>query len=274
MAAANATVRTIWALGDYHRFALSTVWQLGPALVKACNISAGQRVLDVAAGTGNVAIRAAQAGARVVACDVTVENFEAGRRAAQEAGVDLEWVEGDAAALPFPDEEFDVVTSCFGVMFAPDHHAAASELLRVCRPGGAIAVMSFTPEGAGGDFFRLLAPYLPPQPPGALPPLLWGTEDHVRRLLGGANRSIVMSRHHYLETAPGADQYLDLFKSTFGPMVAIYASLAGPAARADLDAAFLRFVSRWNQERSPDASVAIPYEYLLVIARPAPRVTA
>ena len=177
MVAANASMRAMWALGDYHRFATATVWGLGPVLVNACGVSAGQRVLDVAAGTGNVAIRAAQAGASVVASDVTPEHFDAGRRAAHEAGVDLEWVEGDAEALPFGDAEFDVLTSCFGAMFAPNHQATASELLRVCRPGGVIGMINFTPEGAGGDFFRVLGPYAPPSPAGALSPLLWGTED-------------------------------------------------------------------------------------------------
>jgi ubiquinone/menaquinone biosynthesis C-methylase UbiE len=142
MATVNASARAMWALGDYHRFATETVWELGPVLVTACGVSAGQRVLDVAAGTGNVAIRAAQTGASVVASDVTPENFDAGRRAASAAGVDLEWIEGDAAALPFADDEFDVITSCFGVMFAPDHAAAASELLRVCRPGGVIGLIN------------------------------------------------------------------------------------------------------------------------------------
>src|SRR5262245_64181101 len=184
MATANASARTMWALGDYHRFATATVWELGPVLTAACGISAGQRVLDVAAGTGNVAIRAAQARASVVASDLTPENFDAGRRAAREAGVDLEWIEGDAQALPFADAEFDVVTSCFGAMFAPDHHAVATELMRVCRRGGVVGMMNFTPDGAGGDFFRVLGSYAPPAPLGALPPLLWGTEDHVRNLYG------------------------------------------------------------------------------------------
>jgi ubiquinone/menaquinone biosynthesis C-methylase UbiE len=266
MTAANAAVRTMWALGDYHRFALSTVWQLGPALVSACDISAGQRVLDVAAGTGNIAIRAAQAGASVVASDVTIENFDAGRRAAGEMGVEVEWVEGDAAALPFADAEFDVVTSCLGAMFAPDHQAVASELLRVCRPGGVIGMINFTPDGAGADFFRVLAPYAPLPPPGALPPLLWGTEEHVRKLYGNAVHSLVMSRHDYVETASSPRDYLELFRTTFGPMVAIYASLSDPARSADLDAAFLEFVARWNRGGPPVGDVAIPYEYLLVVA--------
>jgi ubiquinone/menaquinone biosynthesis C-methylase UbiE len=266
MASANVSVRTMWALGDYHRFAMATVWELGPVLVSACRIGPGQRVLDVAAGTGNVAIRAAQAGASVVASDVTPEHFEAGRRAARQARVDLEWVEADAAALPFPDGEFDVVTSCFGAMFAADHQAAAREMLRVCRPGGVVGVMNFTPRGAAGDFFRVLASYAPPPPPGALSPLLWGTEDHVRSLFGDKAHSLTIARHEYVATASSAGEYFELFRQTFGPMVAIYASLSQqPERSTELDAAFLQFIARWN--RVPDGRVEVPYEYLLAIAR-------
>src|SRR5687767_6476384 len=143
----KAVAREMWALGDYHRFATTLVWDLGPVLVKACGISAGQRVLDVAAGSGNVAIRAAETGAQVVASDLTPENFEAGRREARACGVELEWIEADAEALPFDDGAFDVVTSSLGAMFAPDHQRVADELLRVCRPGGTIGLLAFTPEG-------------------------------------------------------------------------------------------------------------------------------
>ena len=266
MAAADAPVRTMWALGDYHRFATATVWELGPVLVDACGIAAGQRVLDVAAGTGNVAIRAAQAGASVVASDVTPENFVAGRSAARDAGVELEWMEGDAEALPFADAEFDAVTSCFGAMFAANHAAAAGELLRVCRPGGVIGMINFTPRGAGADFFRVLAEYAPPPPPGALPPLLWGTEDHVRQLFGAGVRSLTMTRREYVERASSPRAYFDLFRQTFGPLVGIYASLGNEASRiAALDAAFLQFIERWNRG-TPDGRVQIPYEYLLVTA--------
>jgi ubiquinone/menaquinone biosynthesis C-methylase UbiE len=266
MVTANAAVRAMWALGDYHRFATATVWGLGPVLVNACGVSAGQRVLDVAAGTGNVAIRAAEAGASVVASDVTPENFDAGRRAARMAGVDLEWVEGDAQALPFGDEEFDVVTSCFGAMFAPNHQATASELLRVCRAGGVIGLINFTPEGAGGEFFRVLGSYAPAPPPGAPSPLLWGTDGHVRELFGSNVQSLDTTRREYFETAPSSREYLELFTQSFGPMIAIRTSLADrPARAAELDEAFLQFVARWNQG-APEGRVRIPYEYLLVVA--------
>jgi ubiquinone/menaquinone biosynthesis C-methylase UbiE len=255
---------TMWALGDYHRFATATVWELGPRLVAACAISPGQRVLDVAAGSGNVAIRAALAGARVVASDATPENFDAGRRAAREAGVDLEWIEGDAQSLPFGDAAFDVVTSCFGAMFAPDHDATARELLRVCRPGGVIGMMNFAADGAGGDFFRLLGAFAP-APPGAPSPLLWGTEEYVRNLFGDRVRTLTATRHEYAEHAASPREYFELFKQAFGPMVAIYAGLDERSAR-ELDRAFLEFITRWN--RGQQGRVQINYEYLLVVASP------
>ena len=259
--------RHMWALGDYHTFATATVWQLGPVLVDACGIARGQRVLDVATGTGNVAIRAAERGASVVAVDLTPEHFVAGRRAARAAGVDIEWIEGDAEALPCGSGEFDVVTSCFGAMFAPDHHAVANELLRVCRTGGTIGLINFTPGGCGGDFFRVLAPYMPPAPSDAMPPILWGDEKHVRELFDDRVEFLELARREYVETAADARDYLQLFRSTFGPMVAIYDGLASePARAATLDRAFLDFVARANRG-TPGERIQIPYEYLLIVAR-------
>ena len=254
-------------MGDYDRFARATVWELGPVLVEACGITAGQRVLDVAAGTGNVAIRAALAGASVVASDLTPEHFVAGRRGAAEAGVGLEWIEADAESLPFDDASFDVVTSCFGAMFAPNHRRVADELVRVCRSGGTIGLIGFTPEGIGGEFFGLLAPYLPPPPPGALPPLLWGDEGHVRELFGERVNSLVMTRRMYAERAPSPQEYGRLFRDTFGPLIAIRADLErAPERRAALDRAFADAIVRWNGGRDV-GPVEIPYEYLLVVAR-------
>jgi len=267
MATLKAAHRAMWALGDYHAFATSTVWPLGPVLVDGCAIARGQRVLDVAAGTGNVAIRAALAGASVVASDLTPDNFDASRRAARDAGVAVAWIEGDAEALPFDDGAFDVVTSCLGAMFAPDQQKVADELLRVCRAGGTIGMINFTPEGRGGEFFRVLAPYMPPLPPETPPPPRWGDEEHVRRLFGLRAESLAMTRREYTECAASARAYLDLFKQTFGPMVAIYLGLADqPERAAALDRDFLAFAGRANRG-APGQPVRIPYEYLLVVAR-------
>jgi ubiquinone/menaquinone biosynthesis C-methylase UbiE len=259
--------RAMWALGDYHRFARETVWELGPVLVEAAGILGGERVLDVAAGTGNVAIRAAEAGARVVASDLTPEHFEAGRREAAERGVELEWVEADAQALPFDDEEFDVVTSSLGAIFAPDHRAVAGELLRVCRPGGRIAMVNFTPDGLAGDFFGTLAPYMPPPPPNALPPLLWGSEEHVRELFGDRVDSLELTRSSYVERAASPRAYVDLFNETFGPVIAIRAALTDRSQRLEaFDRDFLDFATRANGGE-PDGAAEYRYDYLLVVAR-------
>lgn len=266
--AAKAADRAAWALGDYHRFATELVWELGPVLVAACGISAGHRVLDVAAGTGNVAIRAAEAGARVVASDLTPENFEAGRREARALGVEVEWVEADAESLPFDDGEFDVVTSSFGAMFAPDHQAVADELVRVCRPGGTVGMVNFTPDGLGAEFFGVFAPYAPAPAPGALPPVLWGSEEHVRELFGDRVSSLDLTRREYVERMPGGPgAYRDFVKGTFGPVIALYGSLADqPERAAALDRAFLEFANRANRDAS-GGPAEYSYEYLLVVAR-------
>jgi ubiquinone/menaquinone biosynthesis C-methylase UbiE len=260
----KAATRAAWALGDYHAFAKATVWELGPILVDACGVSSDQRVLDVATGTGNVAIRAAETGAEVVASDLTPENFEAGRREASAQDVELEWVEADAEALPFDDDEFDVVTSSLGAIFAPDHQAVAGELVRVCRPGGTIGMLNFTPEI--DDFFAVFAPYGPPQPPGPAPGL-WGSEEHVRELFGDRLESLELTRGQYVERADSPRAYCELFKRTFGPVVGIYAGLAARPERTEaLDRDLLEHATRANRGR-PGGPAEYPYEYLLVLAR-------
>jgi len=255
-----------WALGDYHRFAKETVWEVGPVLVEACGISAGHRVLDVAAGTGNVAIRAAMRGARVVASDITTENFAAGRAEAEANGVEVEWVEADAQALPFADGEFDVVASVFGAIFAPDHQRVADELVRVCHPGGAVGMTSFVAEGVGGAFFELVGRYSPPLPAGALPPLQWGGEPHVRQLFGD-RVALDVTRRHYTERAASPEAYRDLFHAAFGPVVALRARLANdPDRAAQFDRDFLDFARRWNSG-SPGGPAEYRYAYLLIVAR-------
>jgi ubiquinone/menaquinone biosynthesis C-methylase UbiE len=263
---AKAETRAMWALGDYHRFATETVWELGTVLVEACGVSAGQRLLDVAAGTGNVAIRAAEAGARVVASDLTPENFDAGRREAADRGVELDWVEADAEALPFADGEFDVVASCLGAIFAPDQRAVADELVRVCRPGGTVGMINFTPEGLAADFFGLFARHAPPA--AGPPPVLWGSEDHVRELFANRLAPLELSRHEYVERSPrGPAAYVELCKETFGPAVGLYGALADqPERLAALDRDFLEFATASSQG-TPDGPAEYSYEYLLVVGR-------
>ena len=256
----------MWALGDYHRFATSTVWQLGPVLVEACGISAAQRVLDVAAGTGNVAIRAARRGATVVASDLTPANFEAGRRAAAADGVELEWREADAEALPFKNwrvRRRHVVLWRDVRSGPPRRRQRASAGVPAWRHD---RDDQFHSARQRARVLRLLGHYAPPPPPGARPPLLWGDEDHVRALFGNRIASLEMTRREYVETAASPREYYELFQQTFGPMVAIRASLADqPDRPAALERDFLAFVRRSN--RATTDRVEIPYEYLLVVAR-------
>jgi ubiquinone/menaquinone biosynthesis C-methylase UbiE len=264
----RAAVRTMWALGDYNRFATELDSQLGRDLVESCEIGEGQRVLDVAAGSGNVAIRAADAGAEVVASDITVENMTAGEREASRRGVELQWVEADAQALPFGDGEFDVVTSAVGAMFAPDQQAVADELIRVCSPGGTIGMANFTPNGLAAEFFGVLGPYLPPPPPGAASPLLWGDEAYVRQLFGDRVSSLEADERKLVETVPGPPaEYCEFYKRTFGPVIAAFASVEDdPKRTADLDREFLDFATRANAG-PPEGPTELRFGYLLVLAR-------
>jgi SAM-dependent methyltransferase len=203
----------------------------------------------------------------VVASDLTPENFVAGRREASAHGVELQWVEADVEALPFDDGEFDVVTSSFGVMFAPDHQKAAGELLRVCRPGGTIGMINFTPEGLAGAFFEGFARYAPPPPAEALPPILWGSEEHVRELFGDRVSSLELTRSEYVERAASPRDYVELFKRTFGPVIALHAFLADqPDRAAALERDFEEFAVRSNRG-APDGPAEYHYEYLLAVAK-------
>ena len=265
--ALKTRVRRMWAMGDYATFATELIWEVGPVVVEAAGVRPGLRVLDVAAGTGNVAIRAAEAGADVVASDLTPENFTTGRELARRSGVELEWVEGDAEALPFENGEFDVVTSCFGAIFAPRHQRVAGELLRVLKPGGTIAMANFTPEGVAAEFFAVFGPYMPPPRPGDDSPMLWGSEDHVRALLGPGLTTLEMTPRSYIERASTPAAYCELIKRTFGPVVAIFSDLADrPDDTAALDRAFLHFAEQSNCGPE-DGAAEYRYTYLLVVGQ-------
>ncbi|MBP1820374.1 methyltransferase domain-containing protein [Mycobacterium sp. OAE908] len=258
--------RAIWASGDYPKLAAELVAPLGPVLVQATGIGPGDRVLDVASGTGNAAIPAARTGARVVASDLVPELLESGRADAAEQGVELEWRETNAHALPFGDNEFDVVMSCIGVMFAPFHQQAAGELVRVAKPGGRIGLISWTPEGHIGQLWATMKPYAPPPPPGAQPPPLWGQEDHVRQLLGDRVTDLVTERrtlpvHHF----PDGAAFRDYFKAVYGPTIAVYRNIEGDPDRvAELDDA----IARVGDDVLKGGN-AMEWEYLLVTARKA-----
>jgi ubiquinone/menaquinone biosynthesis C-methylase UbiE len=264
--ALKAKHRAMWALGDYPAVAIDVIPELGPTLVAATGVRAGDRVLDVAAGTGNAAVPAALTGAEVVASDLTPELFVAGRQFAARNGVEITWEEGDAEALPYDDDSFDVVLSCVGVMFAPHHQLAADELLRVCRPGGRIGLLSWTPTGFVGELFRTMKPYAPAPPPGAQPPPLWGDEGHVRSLLGDRVSDVVARRQTV--TVGGfetPEEWRDFWKSVYGPTIVAYRNIADDPERvAALDRDLAALAARYDRGTG---TTVLDWEYLLVTAR-------
>lgn len=264
--ALKAKHRMMWALGNYPELAADIISDLGTTMVDALHLGPGQRVLDIAAGSGNAAIPAAQAGATVVASDLTPELLEVGQRRADELGVQLEWREADAEALPFGDGEFDAAMSTVGIMFAPHHEASANELLRVVRSGGRIGLINWTPEGFIGQMFATMKPYAPPPPPGASPPPLWGNEEHVRSLLGDRVTDITMTRKALPVTRfDSAEEFRDYFKARYGPTIATYKNIADDPDRvAALDRDLADLVRRFDS-----GSTTLEWEYLLVTARKA-----
>ena len=258
----KARHRAMWASGDYPSMVETWLLPLGPRLVEACGIDAGMRVLDVAAGTGNASIPAAQKGAAVTASDLTPELLEAGKRRAEAEGVELEWVEADAEHLPFDDESFDVVMSSIGAMFAPHHQDVADELVRVCRPGGTIGMLCWTPEGQIGALFKTMGPFAPPPPPGAQPPPLWGSEDHQRELFGDRVDFHTLDRDVLEVTAfEHPRDYGEHFKALYGPTIAARANAERTGREAEFDEAFDRFCDEWNLGTPDDAR--FEQEYLV-----------
>ncbi len=262
--ALKARHRAMWASGDYPQMVETFLLPLGPRLVEACGIEPGARVLDVAAGTGNASLPAAARGARVTASDLTPELLDEGRRRAEAQGLQLEWTEADAEHLPFDDASFDVVMSSIGVMFAPHHQAAADELVRVCRPGGTIGLLCWTPEGMLGALFRTMKPFAPPPPPGAQPPPLWGSEEHLRGLFGERVRFSQLTRHVLEITAlRRARDYAAHFKAFYGPTIAARANAVREGRDAEFDEALDRFCDEWDRG-TPDQA-RFEKEYLLAV---------
>jgi SAM-dependent methyltransferase len=257
--------RAMWTAGDYPDIA-TTIEDVAEGVVAAAGISAGDDVLDVATGSGNAALAAARAGARVTGLDLTPKLLEVARRRAAEAGVEIAFDEGDAQELPYEDGRFDRVTSVFGVMFAPDQARAASELLRVVKPGGTIAVAAWTPDGLNGQMLVTMGRHLPPPPPGFQPPPLWGTEDRVRELF--ADAAEVRCERRRAERAVDAesiDAFVDWLENVLGPVILAKQALEPEgrwdAARRDLVELYERF-----NEADGGRLHAQP-EYLLTVVR-------
>ncbi len=209
--------RATWAAGNYDA-AVDNIWAAGGVVTRAARVGAGDEVLDVACGTGNAAIQAAQVGGRVTGVDLTPELFAAARRRAAAAGVEIDLVEGDAEHLPFEHGSFDVVLSTFGAMFAPRHAVTANEIVRVLRPGGRIGLANWEPEGSAWELSRTMAHHLPPPPPIAEPPLLWGTEEHVRELFD-ERLELQFTRHRIPPNEGDPSELADRFVGSFPTMV-------------------------------------------------------
>lgn len=257
--------RTMWATGDYADIARS-IEAVAADVVAAAGVQAGERVLDVATGTGNAALAAARRGARVTGLDLTPELLEIAQRRAAEEGLEVELLQGDAEALPFEDGSFDRVTSVFGAMFAPDQACAAAELLRVCKPGGTVVVTAWAPDGVNGQMFGALGRHMPPPPEGFRPPILWGVEEVVRELFAGAAAvSCEVRQARDSVRAPSAEAWVDYLERVLGPTVlakrALEADGRWAAARADLVALYERF------NEAADGSLLAHPTYLLTVAR-------
>jgi SAM-dependent methyltransferase len=237
---------------------------LGPRLVEACGIGPGMKVLDVAAGTGNASIPAAQAGAEVTASDLTPELLEAGRKRAEGMGLTLEWKEADAENLPFEDESYDVVMSSIGAMFAPHHQEVADELVRVCKPGGTIGMLNWTPEGMVGALFRTIGPFAPPPPPGAQPPPLWGGEEHLRELFGDRVEFHTLDRANLEVTAfERPTDYVDHFRGKYGPTIVAENNARNNGKEQELEDALQAFAVEWNRGEPDNAR--FEQEYLVAV---------
>ncbi|MGC5221444.1 class I SAM-dependent methyltransferase [Micromonospora sp. DT81.3] len=261
--ALKAKHAAMWASGSYPTVVDEVVHTLGGILVETIDVHAGQRVLDVAAGTGTSAIPSARRGAEVVATDLTPELLEVGRAAADAEGLALTWQTADAEALPYSDEAFDVVLSSIGVMFAPHHELAAAELIRVCRPGGTIGVLSWTPNGFIGQLFTTMKPFAPPPPPGASPAPLWGSVEHVRDLFGDRVEEFVARQQALVvDRFTSGAEFRDFMKANYGPTIAVYRFIADDAEKvAALDAEMAALGDRFL-----DGGV-MPWEYLIVTAK-------
>ena len=248
-----------WASGDYAAVAARIVL-IAEQLADAADLRAGDSVLDVATGTGNAALAAARCGCTVTGVDYVPALLERGRLRAEAEGLDVAFECGDAEHLPFDDGTFDAVLSCLGVMFSPDQEQAAAELVRVCRPGGTIAVANWSPTSFVGGMFRTVGGHVPP-PAGLRPPGLWGTEERLQELFGSAASELRFTRRQFTFRFRSPDHFVDFFRHHYGPVHQAFAAAEEPRQlRADLVALVVQ------HDRSPGPTVAIPSEYLEAVA--------
>jgi SAM-dependent methyltransferase len=261
LAAVKQRQQQAWASGDFAMVA-SRIVLVAEQLCDSADLHAGWRVLDVATGSGNAAIAAARHGCTAVGVDYVPTLLERGRVRAEAEGLDVELLEGDAEALPFPDASFDAVKSVFGSMFAPDHEQAAAELLRVCRPGGTIALANWAPQGFIGDLFRTVGAHVPP-PAGVRSPMLWGTESHLSELFGDGVVGLETAERTFTFRFRSPEEFVSFFRTWYGPTLKAFAALEGDARDA-LEHDLVALARRYN--RLGDGATAIPSTYIEAVA--------
>jgi SAM-dependent methyltransferase len=259
----KAGQKAMWTAGDYPEVA-RRIKTVGEYVVERAGAAPGIELLDVATGSGNVSIPAALAGAKVTGLDLTPKLLDVARARAADAGVTIELVEGDAEELPFPDASFDRVTSCFGVMFAPRHEIAAQELTRVVRPAGRIVVTAWTPDGFVGRNFRTAGSYMPTPPPELKPPVMWGSEDHVRGLFEGTGASLWFELRTVPFVGESPERWLADDERMLGPAVMAKAALEPQGRYEDLRRAMLALYEECNE--ADDGSFRVESEYLVSVA--------
>ncbi len=263
LAAVKARQQATWASGDYSAVA-TRIQVVAELLCDAADLRPGDRVLDVATGSGNAAIAAARMGCDVTGIDYVPRLLARGRERAAAERLPVRFRDGDAEDMPVPDGAFDAVTSVFGVMFAPDHQRAAAEMLRVCRPGGTIALAAWTPDGFIGGLLRALTRYVPP-PAGLRSPLLWGTGDHVRSLLGGEVTEVALRERTFTWRFASPGDFVSFFATNYGPTLKVFEAVP-ERARPDL-VSDLHELAAAGDRRRDGRTLAIPSTYLELTAR-------
>lgn len=258
--------RAAWTSGDYSVVG-TTLQIVGERLCETLDVRSGQRVLDVAAGNGNASLAAARRFCDVTSTDYVPALLERGKQRAESDGLEISFQEADAEQLPFGDASFDVVTSTFGVMFAPDQEMAAAEMLRVTRPGGKIGLANWTPESFIGQLFKTLGKHLPP-PAGLKSPALWGTRGHLHELFGGDSNMIEITHETYVWRYKSPRHWLELWREVYGPLQKAFEAL-GEAGKEQLAIDLLALIDRNNL--SDDGTMVVPAEYVEVVVtrRPA-----
>ena len=256
LAAIKTRQQAMWASGDFAVIG-TTLQIVGEMLCEAVDLRAGEQVLDVAAGNGNATLAAARRFADVTSTDYVPALLEGGRRRAAAEGLSVRFEPADAENLPYADASFDVVLSTYGVMFAPDHQRSASELMRVCRPGGRIGLACWTPTGFLGDMFRTMARHVAPVP-GVQSPLLWGTDAHVRTLFEGAAR-IEHTPRDFMFRYKSAEHFVEMFRTFYGPTHKAFLALDA-AGQSALEADLLALLR--SADRGGARGLVVPGEYL------------